>query len=120
KLDLPKLHDLLENVAKRGNELREIEIECELRGSARIFAVNARSIHRDGDPGLILLALEDITERKQEAEARYRRLFEASKDGILVADARTGRITDVNPFFEELTGYPRGEIVGKALPDLEA
>ena len=31
------------------------------------------------------------------SELRYRRLFEASKDGILLLDANSGRIVDVNP-----------------------
>ena len=39
----------------------------------------------------------DITERKQTDEARYRRLFEASNDGLVIADARTGTIAEVNP-----------------------
>ena len=36
------------------------------------------------------------------SEARYRRLFEAAKDGILILDARTGVITDVNPYLAKL------------------
>ena len=39
------------------------------------------------------------------SELRYRRLFETAKDGILLLDADTGRITDVNPFLEDLLGY---------------
>ena len=44
----------------------------------------------------VVLVLFDITERKQTAEARYRRLFEASAYGILIADAASGVIVDVN------------------------
>ncbi len=36
------------------------------------------------------------------SEVRYRRLFEAAKDGILILDVQTGRITDANPFMSEL------------------
>jgi len=32
------------------------------------------------------------------SELRYSRLFEAAQDGILILDAQTGAITDVNPF----------------------
>jgi PAS domain-containing protein len=32
----------------------------------------------------------------------YRRLFEAAQDGILILDADTGRINDVNPFLVKL------------------
>jgi len=36
-------------------------------------------------------------EALRDSEARYRRLFEAARDGILILDAETGSITDVNP-----------------------
>src|SRR5512141_56793 len=63
----------------------------------------------------------DITERKRILEAltiseiRYRRLFEMAKDGILILDADTGRITDANPFLQELLGYSHAELLGKRL-----
>jgi PAS domain-containing protein len=38
------------------------------------------------------------------SEARYRRLFETAKDGILILDAETGKIIDVNPFLVKLMG----------------
>ena len=41
-------------------------------------------------------------EALKDSEARYRRLFEAAQDGILILDANTGAITDVNPFLVEL------------------
>jgi PAS domain-containing protein len=45
-----------------------------------------------------------ITARRQSerdlnaSEARYRRLFETATDGILLLDAESGEITDLNPF----------------------
>jgi PAS domain S-box-containing protein/putative nucleotidyltransferase with HDIG domain len=50
-----------------------------------------------------------------DSELRYRRLFEAAQDGILILDAETGRITDVNPFLIHLLGYSREEFVEKKL-----
>ena len=49
------------------------------------------------------------------SELRYRRLFETAKDGIFLLDADTGRITDVNPFLEDMLGYSHTELIGKAL-----
>ena len=49
------------------------------------------------------------------SEISYRRLFESAKDGILLLDAETGRITDVNPFLQELLGYTHAELLGKTL-----
>lgn len=51
----------------------------------------------------------------EESEARYRRLFETAKDGILILDGDTGRITDVNPYLQDMLGYAKDELVGKAL-----
>jgi PAS domain S-box-containing protein len=52
------------------------------------------------------------------SELRYRRIFEASKDGILVLDVETGRIIDANPFLVELLGLSRSEMVGKTIGEL--
>ena len=49
------------------------------------------------------------------SEIRYRRLFEAARDGILILDPDTRRITDANPFMSELLGYPHEELLGKEL-----
>ena len=50
-----------------------------------------------------------------DSETRYRQLFEAEQDGILILDAQTGVITDVNPFLSELLGYSPAELLGKPL-----
>ncbi len=49
------------------------------------------------------------------SEIRYRRLFEAARDGILLLNADTGQIEDVNPFLVEMLGYTHAEFLGKKL-----
>ncbi len=49
------------------------------------------------------------------SEIRYRRLFESARDGILILDATSRQITDVNPFMVELMGYSRDEFLRKEL-----
>lgn len=49
------------------------------------------------------------------SEIRYRRLFESARDGILILNAVTLQITDVNPFMTELLGYSREQFLGKEL-----
>jgi PAS domain S-box-containing protein len=51
-------------------------------------------------------------------ELRYRRLFEAAKDGILILNVDTGRITDVNPFLFKLLGFTRADMIGKTVDEL--
>ena len=60
-------------------------------------------------------ALRRVEETLRDSELRYRRLFESAKDGILILDADTGRIVDVNPFLIEMLAYSKGELVGKEL-----
>jgi diguanylate cyclase (GGDEF)-like protein/PAS domain S-box-containing protein len=55
-----------------------------------------------------------------ESELRYRRLFEAALDGILILDAETGAITDVNPFLIDMLGYSRDEFIRKKLWEVGA
>jgi PAS domain S-box-containing protein len=50
-----------------------------------------------------------------DSEARYRRLFETAQDGILILDAQTGQIADVNPFLIDMLGYSYLELLGKKL-----
>ncbi len=52
------------------------------------------------------------------SELSYRRLFETAEDGILILDADTGRVSDVNPFLVELLGFPRDEMIGKTVGEL--
>ena len=65
--------------------------------------------------------IQDITDRKlslektQNAETRSHRIFESSKEGILILDAITGQITDANPFLIEMIGFNYEELVGKEL-----
>jgi diguanylate cyclase (GGDEF)-like protein/PAS domain S-box-containing protein len=56
----------------------------------------------------------------RESEIRYRRLFETAQDGILLLDARTGAITDVNPYLIKMLDYSRKEFVRKTLWEVGA
>jgi diguanylate cyclase (GGDEF)-like protein/PAS domain S-box-containing protein len=63
--------------------------------------------------------MDDVQNIKT-SELRYRRLFEAAQDGILLLDAETGMITDVNPFLVRMLGYTREEFVEKKLWEVGA
>jgi PAS domain S-box-containing protein len=49
------------------------------------------------------------------SENRYRRLFETAQDGILILNADTGQIDDVNPFLTDMLGYTRQQLLGNKL-----
>ena len=64
------------------------------------------------------LEKENAGKALQDSEKRYRRLFESAKDGILILDADTGKVVDVNPFLVRLLGYPYDTLCGKHIWDI--
>jgi len=75
------------------------------------------------DPALksgITAPLETSTKAFRSSEARYRRLFEAAQDGILLINADTAQIEDVNPYLISLLGYTHSEFLGKKLWEIGA
>ncbi|MDK1030847.1 MAG: PAS domain S-box protein, partial [Planctomycetia bacterium] len=79
------------------------------------------------ESGEIVAAIEmvdDITERKQaeealiESEARYRALFEASADGIIIADSETKKFKFANPAVCRILGYSEKELKGMGVEDI--
>lgn len=56
-----------------------------------------------------------VEQRLRLSENHYRRLFEASTDGILIADPHSGLITDANPAIMYLLGSRREQVVGQEL-----
>jgi PAS domain S-box-containing protein len=78
------------------------------RAETRMQEAEARTEQAEARSGQALLA----------SELSYRRLFEAAQDGILILDADSGRITDVNPFLIKLLGFSRVEMIGKTVGEL--
>ncbi len=84
-------HGTCENITKDGRT-----IVCEW--------YNTPLFESDGAFSGILSLAQDVTAQKRASEAvaisevRYRRLFEAAMDGILIVDPVSGRVVDANPF----------------------
>ena len=82
--------------------------EEELQASA--IRYRARSVYRCS-----------ATAREEELQAsaiRYRCLFPSIKDGILILNATSGMIEDVNPALTDLLGYSREALLEKFLWDI--
>src|SRR5256885_581 len=115
--NIPGLRSLLEEVLPQKKVFKDFEVthEFEKIGRRTILLSGRRVDHLQK----ILLFIEDITERRESqaairtSEIRYRRLFEAARDGILILDPATRKITDAHPFMSELLGYPHNELIGK-------
>ncbi len=121
--DIPPLRSLLEAVLTRYASFENFEVTHEFfRIGPRVMLLNARAlVHDNGATRLILLAFQDVTERRRAeaglmaSELRYRRLFESARDGILMLDPDSRKIIDVNQFMMELLDYSRDEFLGKEL-----
>ena len=126
--NIPGLRKLLEEIIPQNSHFNNFEVSHEFPVlGQRTMLLNARRIYREGkSTEMILLAIEDITERRQAEEAvkhsetRYRRLFETAQDGILILDAETGHISDVNPFLTEMLGHSQEEFLGRRLWEIGA
>ena len=124
--DITRLRELLEEVLPEKEAFDDFEVTHDFQDiGRRIMLLNARQIYRkDIGSKMILLAIEDITERKRmedlltESEERYRRLFETADDGILLLEKREGNITHANPAITKMLGYTEEECIGKKLKDI--
>lgn len=124
--DIPRLRELLEKVLPENNPFDNYEVEHNFATiGRRIMLLNARQIEQAVGKGkIILLAIEDITERSQlktlceDSEKRYRRLFETANDGILLLEKSEGNIAQANPAITSMLGYSNIEIFGKKLKDV--
>jgi two-component system cell cycle sensor histidine kinase/response regulator CckA len=101
----------------------EAAVDCMLRG-ATDYLLKQRL---DRVVPAVLRALAEAEERRKRQEAeesrrasevQYRRLFETAQDGILILDAETGMVVDVNPFLVKLLGFPREAFLGKKVWEL--
>jgi len=68
--DIPRLRELLQEIIRKSTELRDFEVDHEFPTiGRRTVVLNARLIHRGAnETPMILLTIEDITERKQMEE----------------------------------------------------
>jgi PAS domain S-box-containing protein/putative nucleotidyltransferase with HDIG domain len=70
--------------------------------------------------GMPVSGLTGVEQALITSELRYRRLFETAQDGILILNAETGLINDVNPYLIYMLGYSREEFVEKKLWEVGA
>jgi len=59
-----------------------------------------------------------MSEVARASDARYRQLFDTTRDGILILDAGTGTVVDMNPFMIELLGFSHEALLGKKIWEL--
>ncbi|NES24383.1 MAG: PAS domain S-box protein [Symploca sp. SIO3E6] len=79
----------------------------------------------DRHPNAVVCIARDITEQKQiaialqESERKYRNLFELANDLIMIIDANTQQLLDVNFNAARRLGYTRRELLQLSISDIE-
>ncbi len=124
--DIPKLRELLENILPEKTTFDNYEVEHNFSSiGKRIMLLNARQIKRGlGKERIILLAIEDVTERKREERSLSEKsrlnteylniLLNHAHAPIITWDSSL-RIKRFNPEFEKLSGYNKSEVQDKKI-----
>jgi PAS domain S-box-containing protein len=118
--DIPKLRELLETILPEKTTFDNYEVEHDFSTiGKRIMLLNARQIERAlGKEKIILLAIEDITKRKQaeetlrKSESQLHTLVQTIPDLIWLKDIN-GVYLSCNTMFERFFGAKETDIVGK-------
>ena len=117
------------------------QFERMLRGEIERYSMDKRFIRKDGEAVWVNLAvgcvrkndgavdfivalLQDITDRKRaedalrESEERFRKVFDSSLDGLILADAETGKFTMANPAACRMLGRSQDDMLGLSVEDI--
>jgi len=120
--DRPAMTDYFYNdVAGKGTPFnREYRIVRPLDGEERwVHGLGRLDFGPDGHPIRMSGVIKDTTEQKRSelalrsSEERYRTVFQASIDTVLLTRMSDGVVVDVNNAFTEVTGYSRDEVIGR-------
>jgi PAS domain S-box-containing protein len=117
-----KAREMLETAVREGSHF--FEWTHRRVGGEEFYADVLLTRMKRGTKVFIQGTVRDITDRKRAeetlraSETRYRRFFEAARDGILILNAETGMVVDVNQFLIEMLGFSREQFLGKRIWEL--
>ncbi len=113
--------ELVSALEKAGGNLTGLEVELRHRdGTPRHVMAGVTEVTLGGVRHRLSTAVDMTEQRRAErslrdSELRYRRLFETAKDGIVILDAGSGLVVDVNPHLLSILGVPRELFLDKAV-----
>jgi two-component system sensor histidine kinase/response regulator len=117
-IDLNERKKFLKTLQERGQIINEEYYFRNRDGQVHTVLLSADVINIEGEDCLLVMTL-DISKRKQaeqslkESEEKFRNLFENARDAILLADADTGILVDINPAGCKMLGLPKENVIGQ-------
>src|SRR6187551_2483812 len=120
--DIPDLRTLLENVVSKSAVFNDFELEHTFPViGRRVMLLNARKVQAGHHGELLVLAMEDVTARKQaeeallEAGALQSAIFNSANFSSIATDEK-GVIQIFNVGAERMLGYTAAEVMNKITP----
>ncbi len=116
--DIPQLRQLLEDVLSKDSQFNDFVVENDFQSiGRRTMLLNARRLD---SVQLILLSIEDDTERKRAeaavraSEERLHKVLETDAVGVLFFN-EGGTLIDANQVFLQMTGYSQSDLESREL-----
>jgi PAS domain S-box-containing protein len=123
--NISRLRFLLENVQSSIQEFKNFELDHQFKTiGKRTLLLNAHRI-KSGNEDLVLLTIEDTTDRKRiaeelrDSEERFRQLAENIEAVFWIVDVGEDRLLYISPAYEMIFGRPRSELYVSRLTWLE-
>lgn len=121
-----RLRRLLRELSSQANFFSTLELAHHFpRLGARTLLIDARVLGVRVDcPREIVLSIQDVTDvlafqvGLRRSELRYRRLFEAARDGLLLVEPSSRKVIDANPSIAALLDRPGGDFRGRELHEI--
>jgi PAS domain S-box-containing protein len=120
--DIPALRTLLEDVVPQSSVFNDFELEHTFPViGRRVMLLNARQMKAGNHGELLVLAMEDVTERRRAEEALLQAgalqsaIFNSANFSSIATDAK-GVIQIFNVGAERMLGYTAGEVMNKITP----
>ena len=120
--DIPALRTLLEDVVPQSSVFNDFELEHTFPViGRRVMLLNARQMKAGNHDELLVLAMEDVTERRRAEEALLQAgalqsaIFNSANFSSIATDAK-GVIQIFNVGAERMLGYTAGEVMNKITP----